>query len=79
MADTHEQRLSAARIAIEGLSVGDAVGRQHSLDSSPPWHYSDDTEMAIAILEVLALHQSINQDALAVAFARRFDSDPERG
>jgi ADP-ribosylglycohydrolase len=79
MTRTHEQRLSAARIAVEGLSVGDAAGRQYTLDSPPPWLYSDDTEMAIAILQVLALHQSINQDALAAAFARRFEADPERG
>jgi ADP-ribosylglycohydrolase len=80
MTKTHEQRLSAAHVALEGLSIGDAIGRQQQLESAPPpWRYSDDTEMAIALLEVLALHRSVNQDALAAAFARRFEADPERG
>src|SRR5262249_17870115 len=43
---THQQRLRAAHLAIEGLSIGDAVGRQRLLDvAPPPWRYSDDTEM----------------------------------
>ena len=35
--------------------------------------------MAIAILEVLTQHGSVEQDALAAAFARRFEADMERG
>jgi len=77
---THQERINAAHLAIEGLSIGDAVGRQPLLDvAPPPWRYSDDTEMALAIAEVLAEHRSIDQDALASAFARRFQADPERG
>ena len=75
----HEARVRAARVAIEGLSVGDAVGREFYGDSPPPWQYSDDTVMALAILEVLEHHRTIEQDALAAAFARRFEADPERG
>jgi ADP-ribosylglycohydrolase len=73
-----DQRLSAARTALEGLSVGDAVGRNPTLVGSS-WRYSDDTEMAIAIFEVLREHHAIDQEALASAFARRFERDPERG
>ena len=77
---TREQRLRAARLALEGLSVGDALGREGRPDSTErPWRYSDDTEMATAILEVLRAHERIHQDALAAAFARRFERDPERG
>lgn len=83
MPSTHEQRLNAAQIAVEGLSVGDAAGRHLRIDDpeaeASAWRYSDDTEMALAIVEVLTAHRSIEQDALATAFARRFQRDPERG
>src|SRR5262249_7566169 len=86
----HQQRIGDAFCALEGLSVGDAFGR-HSLYTgqtvdiltrerpffTPPWEYSDDTEMAIAILEVLEARQVIDQDALARAFAHRFKRNPE--
>jgi ADP-ribosylglycohydrolase len=75
---TDEQRLRAAYLSLEGLSVGDALGRGRGLGEAD-WTYSDDTEMAIAIIDVLREHQSIEQDALAAAFARRFIADPERG
>jgi ADP-ribosylglycohydrolase len=69
MPSTHELRLNAARMAIEGLSVGDAVGRHlrvdHSAVETSTWRYSDDTEMALAILEVLTAHRCIEQDPLA--------------
>jgi ADP-ribosylglycohydrolase len=35
--------------------------------------------MALAIADVLTHHQVVDQDALAAAFARRFQADPERG
>ena len=73
-----DDRLRAARISLEGLSVGDAVGRNPALTGSG-WRYSDDTEMAIAIVDVLKEHGTIEQDALAAAFAQRFERDPERG
>ena len=79
MTNGHE-RLQAAYVSLEGLSVGDAFGRHAALAPSPdPWRYSDDTEMAIAILNVLEEHEEIDQDALAQAFSRRFQNDPERG
>ena len=74
---THTDRLGAAHLAIEGLSVGDACGRARAKGNS--WKYSDDTEMALAIAEVLKEHQAIEQDALAAAFGRRYLRDPERG
>jgi ADP-ribosylglycohydrolase len=74
------ERVAAARIALEGLSVGDAAGRQEFLDATDVgWRYSDDTEMGIALLQVLDAHGAVDQDALAAGFARRFERDPERG
>jgi ADP-ribosylglycohydrolase len=74
------ERLCAARVALEGLSVGDAAGRQEHLDATDVvWRYSDDTEMGTVLLQVLEAHGTVDQDALAAGFARRFERDPERG
>lgn len=87
MSSAQSQR---ARLSLDGLSIGDAFGQRfffpHVLAQadrnnppSPPWYYTDDTEMALAIVEVLETHGEINQDALAETFARRFANDPGRG
>lgn len=87
-----DDRLARARLSLEGLSVGDAFGerffgpvraikaRLESRDLPPgPWHFTDDTEMSLAVVEVLALHGGIDADALAAAFGRRYRADPRRG
>lgn len=84
--------MARARLSLDGLSVGDAFGerfgmpgiRSHLLDPEPflppaPWLYSDDTEMALGILEVLDRHGHIDQDDLARTFGRRWKLDPRRG
>ncbi len=69
MSDTrqpdHALRMERAMLSLEGLSVGDAFGQRFffapSVESligqrafpQPPWPYTDDTEMALAIVEVL--------------------------
>jgi len=79
------------RRSLLGLSVGDALGEQffgvpdevardriHRRVLPPaPWPYTDDTEMAISVVEVLAAHGAIAPDRLAAAFARRYT--PSRG
>ena len=42
---------------------------------SGPWRYTDDTEMALSIVETLELYDEIDQDGLARAFARRMEDD----
>jgi ADP-ribosylglycohydrolase len=86
----HDDRLHRARLSLEGLSLGDAFGQQFFVPStalragmtrsppSGPWHYTDDTEMALAIHEVLARHGRIDQDDLARTFARRYALTPGR-
>jgi ADP-ribosylglycohydrolase len=70
--------------SLTGLSVGDAFGDQFflltnrglsaSADLPPaPWEWSDDTEMACSVLDVLLRCGTIDQDALARAFATRLD------
>lgn len=88
----HAGRTARVRLALDGLSVGDAFGerffrydiRPHIVDDEPylspgPWPTTDDTEMAVAIAVVLEEHGRIDQDALARAFAGRFRLDPSRG
>ncbi|MEV4004757.1 ADP-ribosylglycohydrolase family protein [Actinomadura sp. NPDC049753] len=69
--------------SLAGLSVGDAFGDQFFLHAnrhltaadlpSPPWEWSDDTEMACSVVACLRRHGRIDQDALAASFAARMD------
>ncbi len=90
MDSTHEERLRRARISLEGLSVGDAFGdrffmhtdlalsaiRSRTLPKAP-WEYTDDTNMALSIYQILRQHQKIEQVELANSFAEHYD--PGRG
>ena len=90
VAPDHDQRKTRARLSLEGLSVGDAFGQCFfafgtqvliAARTAPPapWQYTDDTTMALSIVEVLEQHGRIDQDALAEAFARRYAREPNRG
>jgi ADP-ribosylglycohydrolase len=80
--------ITRALLSLDGLSVGDAFG-QLLLEYHPrfdphsppagPWMWTDDTHMALSIVEVLIEHGAIEQDALGAAFARRFSEEPWRG
>src|SRR5262245_4684005 len=76
--------LARAWLSLDGLSVGDAFGQRFfgppeeayeriSRRELPetPWTYTDDTEMALSIVEVLRERSSIDQDLLASRFANR--------
>lgn len=84
----------SARLALEGLSLGDAFGERFFWIRPPeetgahiaqrvlprgPWKWTDDTAMAISIVEALEQHGGIEPDLLANAFARRFADEPDRG
>jgi ADP-ribosylglycohydrolase len=81
--------LENALRSLEGLSTGDAFGElffrlspeQTAPDDLPPgpWRWTDDTHMALSVVEVLGRFGRIEQDALARAFARRFSEEPFRG
>ncbi|NOY89639.1 MAG: ADP-ribosylglycohydrolase family protein, partial [Deltaproteobacteria bacterium] len=43
------------------------------------WRTTDDTAMALSLVEVLEERGEVDQDALAAAFARRYVADPHRG
>lgn len=85
-------RLERARVALEGLSVGDAFGERFFVSPATvdqliaaramprePWRYTDDTVMALAVVEVLAEHGHVDQDALIAAFVSRWEAEPGRG
>ncbi|MEW4490939.1 ADP-ribosylglycohydrolase family protein [Thalassoglobus sp. JC818] len=83
-------RLQRACLSLEGLSIGDAYGQQFSLPHvaaeakrnsppSPPWNYTDDTEMAIALTETLRAENSVDQDYFVEQLVSRFRAQPSRG
>ncbi len=86
-------RLDRARLALEGLSVGDAFGElffdprlagplaEGTRPGLPPgpWPWTDDTAMALGIVEVLDDRGEVEPDALAAVFARRYAAEPHRG
>ena len=87
----HSERMQRALLSLEGLAIGDAVGEMLSYRyadaariierglPSGPWFHTDDTEMALSIVEVLKLYGHVHQDALARRFAWRFEREPDRG
>lgn len=93
MSDVAVNSLEAARTSLLGLAVGDAFGSmldgygpelarraaKRLISMKRPWRWTDDTAMAISIVELLAEHGTIDPDALAAAFVRRFQLEPDRG
>jgi ADP-ribosylglycohydrolase len=77
---------SVARDALHGLAVGDAFGAQFFVPDNllclrerrlPPaeWPWTDDTEMACSVFDVLRSRGAVDQYDLAHGFARRHDFD----
>lgn len=90
--DDHQTRLERARLSLEGLSIGDAFGERfiwpwrplvealsQRISPPPPWPYTDDTAMALGIVEVLLQTGEIDQNRLAATFARNYVREPHRG
>lgn len=81
--------ITRAMRSLDGLSLGDAFGELFFF--IPPeqvrwtdlprqkWQWTDDTHMALSIVEVLKTFGRIEQDFLAAAFARRYLEEPTRG
>jgi ADP-ribosylglycohydrolase len=77
-------------LSLEGLSLGDAFGESFfagdALErladrrlSDGPWRWTDDTAMAVSIVETLAACGTVHQDDLARRFADRYALEPDRG
>lgn len=82
--------LDRAKLSLQGLAAGDAFGqrlfgvRMNSFITSKKlpegqWRWTDDTAMAISIVEILRDYGEIEQDRLAAAFAERYQQDRYRG
>jgi len=86
--------IERARLALEGLSVADAFGEQllhcgpvarqlalehHSAPGGRQWMWTDDTAMAISIVEILDAWGEIDPERLARVFAQRYYREPARG
>lgn len=85
-------RIRYAKRALDGIALGDCFGqtffvpdetaRQRIKDReilNGPWHFTDDTVMAIGIYCILEKYGEINQDELARVFARNYALDWHRG
>ncbi len=86
MKNKHSQeRLERAKIALEGLSLGDSLGgffefstgNSHFIRNrqvpQAEWRFTDDTNMALSIYSILRQFGEIRQDELAQSFAEHFD------
>lgn len=93
MKPEHQTALDRTLLSLDGLSVGDAFGQSFffvtpvTADSRldgrhippPPWFYTDDTVMALSIVQSLILNEKIDPDWLANAFAVEYRREPDRG
>src|SRR3977135_3284227 len=88
----HNLRTQRARTSLHGLSVGDAFGEQffglptrvnarlaERLLPPPTWPYTDDTAMAMSVVDVLEQQGHIDREALPALFAARLQAEPNRG
>lgn len=83
------ESLALAKRSLEGLATGDAFGEvcfEILPHANGPielpkrtWRWTDDTHMALSIVETLKNFGRIDQDAVARAFARRYREEPNRG
>jgi ADP-ribosylglycohydrolase len=84
--------LERARLSLDGLSVGDAFGERffgHPHQArvriearalpEAPWRWTDDTAMALSIVEQLEAAGTVEPGALAARFAERYAAEPGRG
>ncbi|MCA9182405.1 MAG: ADP-ribosylglycohydrolase family protein, partial [Planctomycetales bacterium] len=82
-----------AIVSLKGLSIGDALGAalgegvsteaagaeaDHGALPGTPWQWTDDTHMALSVVEVLLNYGEIYEDALAERFAQRYSEEPYR-
>ncbi len=75
---------------LQGLAAGDAFGRAFSSPEGEvwlqrrelppgPWKWSDDTQLALSVVEELNDREWIDQDYLVRRMARAYINDPARG
>ena len=88
----HSERIKKALLSLQGLSTGDSFGQKFFIEQNKarqlidsrtlpdkPWFYTDDTVMAISVVETLNKFEHIEQDYLAQMFAQKYIEEPNRG
>jgi ADP-ribosylglycohydrolase len=79
--------------SLEGLSLGDAFGerffvrddvfatsiKMRRIPANPPWRWTDDTAMALSLVETLEQHKTVNSDDFAKRLGERYAKEPHRG
>jgi ADP-ribosylglycohydrolase len=89
---TREERLHYAMTSLTGVTVGDSFGECFFVEESifskrivehdippAPWFITDDSVMAIGIINCLKADGEIDKNKLAAEFAENFAKDPYRG
>jgi diguanylate cyclase (GGDEF)-like protein len=82
--------MDEALLSLAGLSIGDAFGQSLYYPDAgqaimsrtlppAPWRWTDDTQMALSVVDELRQHGWIDQDTLARRMAWRYSTDPMRG
>lgn len=87
-----EDRIKYAKRALDGIALGDCFGQTFFVPDETacqrikdreilegPWHFTDDTVMAIGIYRTLEKYGKIEQDELAKVFAENYALDWHRG
>lgn len=79
--------------SLEGLSLGDAFGERffvrddvfatalklRRIPANPPWRWTDDTAMALSLVETLEQHHTVDADDFAQRLGARYAKEPTRG
>ncbi len=85
-----DQNLQWALLSLQGLALGDAFGEQFFKSRNRAliaerkipaglWRWTDDTHLALSIVELLKEEGRIIPDVLARKFAYRYSKEPHRG
>ncbi len=89
---SEDLRLRRCRDALAGIWIGDALGDQfflhpHVVEEAirdrwipkTPWRWTDDTNMALSVYEVLAEYGTVDQNTLVTSFAHHYDPSRDYG
>jgi ADP-ribosylglycohydrolase len=84
--EAHRRRLERAEASLHGLAVGDALGGFFEFAGAnarrriaerwlpgAPWRWTDDTQMAGAVVATLRQSAGVDQDVLAAELAARYE------
>jgi ADP-ribosylglycohydrolase len=77
VADAFGEQLLHAGPATRQIALGERAVALRG--GTRKWMWTDDTAMAVSIVETLAVHDGIDIDDLALRYAKRYVAEPARG